>query len=286
MKPLHVALVVKNTPSTFARDDRNMGLFSYAVPEFTWEHLAPGKGFTLSTDDLKRKGFDLVLHEDGGAWGDYLGHALPIVYYSIDSTLSEEFHFRPRFEQARKADLVLVDHDDLSRFKGTGKPVHRLRYAVNDRLFYPREKTIDVCFHCGSSEDRGKLRTDLSVLCRAFGVSYVSGAVDLATYADHVGRSLVVVNLPRTARNRPHRVYDALACGATLLTAPLPTVSGEGLRSGDQYVPLTEDLEASLERALVHHERYAEAGIAWAADQTWAVRAKELRGMLQCALSV
>lgn len=281
MKPLRVALIVKNTPAALARADRNMGLFSYAVPEFEWEHFSPGKGFTLDRAAFKRRGFDLVFHEDGGNWGEYDGGALPIVYYSIDSTLSEEFHFRPRFEQARKADLVLVDHDDLARFTPTGKPVKRLSYAVNDRLFSPHEKVIDVCFHCGGSEGRGGVRAALAAYCKARGLTYVSGAVDLQTYAAHMGAARVVVNVPRTPRNRPHRVYDALACGAALLTAPLPTVSGETLTAGQGYTVFTDDLETQLDALLPRWQEAAEPGRAWAARQTWTVRAKELREIIR-----
>ena len=39
MKPLHVGLIVKNTAVAFEREKRNMGLFSYETPYFTWEHI-------------------------------------------------------------------------------------------------------------------------------------------------------------------------------------------------------------------------------------------------------
>ena len=63
MKPLNVALVVKNTPSGFERDDRSKGYFSYEVPEFTWSHFVLGDGFKWDTDKWGAIGFDLVVQE-------------------------------------------------------------------------------------------------------------------------------------------------------------------------------------------------------------------------------
>lgn len=289
--PLHVALIVKNTPASFERDARNMGIFSYAIPEFTWQHLAPGKGATLDTRVLKAQGFDLVFHEDGGAWCDYVGGAIPVVYYSIDSTLSEEFHFKPRLEQAKKADLVLIDHDRLERFEPCGKPVRRLSYAVNDLLFRPAErKDIDLCFHCGGSAERGMMRALLHEFCKARGYRYVSGAVGLSEYADHMSRAKVVVNLPRNPTNRPHRVFDALSSGAALVTTPIPEVSGEVRRAGQHYLETTLECIAEKVAVLIDNQTWQLLGIGGqelvSQRHTWAVRARELREMLKLELSV
>ena len=217
MKPLRAALIVKNTPSSFEREQKNVGYFSYPVPEFTWEYFSPGKGASVELDAFKRAGFDFALHIDGGNWCAYTNRTIPVVYYSIDSTLSEVHHFAPRLEQASRADLVLVDHDDLERFKPGGKPVRRWLYCVNDRVFYPREKTLDVDFQCGGSAERSKMRVYLSDLCKARGLSYKSGVAPLADYAENMGAAKVVVVLPRTPTNRPHRIYDAMASGAAVL---------------------------------------------------------------------
>lgn len=112
MKPLRVAVIVKNTPAAFRRESRNMGMWSYAVPEFTWEFFSPGKTFHLNRATFKKQGYDLIFHEDGGAWGKFTGGEIPYVYYAIDSTLTEEHHYKPRYEQAKQADLTLVDHED------------------------------------------------------------------------------------------------------------------------------------------------------------------------------
>lgn len=285
MKPLKVALIVKNTPSTFRRDNRGMGMWSYSVPEFEWEHIAPGKGFKLSLLDLKARGFDLVFHEDGGAWGDYLGTDIPVIYYAIDSTLSEEGHYKPRLAQALRADLILVDHDRLERFD-YGIPVKRLSYCVNDRLFYPRDKTIDVAFHCGSTPERSDTRRRLADYCARHGLVYVSGTVPLEHYADDLGRAKVVVNLPRTPTNRPHRVFDTMASGAALVTYLLPQVSGEFRREFMDYVTI-DSLEATLDSVLPQWHAVAETALETARKYYyWSTRAKKLREMIRCALSV
>jgi hypothetical protein len=280
MKPIHVAVIIKDRPGTRERERRNMGMWSYAVDSFTWDFIAPGKGTTISTRDLKAKGFDLIFHEDGGAWAEYSGRAIPVVFYSIDSTLSEEYHFRPRFAQACQADLVLVDHDRLERFEPSGRPVRRLLYCVNDRLFYPREKTLDVDFQCGGTPERARLRVQLSELCKAHGWSYRSGVAPLEDYAAAMGAAKVVVVLPRTPRNRPHRVYDAMACGAAVLSAPLPDIQEERLFAGRDYTPLSEDLDTQLAAVLGWMPHLVSAGNGFIQQHTWSTRARELRTLL------
>lgn len=286
---LHVALIVKNAPASFARADRNMGMFSYAVREFTWKHISPGKGVSLHTRPLREQGFDLVFHEDGGAWCEYKGGALPTVYYAIDSTLSDDNHFQPRFEQARKADLVLVDHDELERFEPCGKPVRRLSYCVNDKVFHPEPKTLDVCFHCGGSETRGYMRRELSEMCQARGLSYRSGAVSLQEYAADMNRAKVVVNIPRNPRNRPHRIFDAMASRAAVVTAPIPPVSGEARKAGRQYIEADCADIPDLARILVENNTWsipATMGYEWVQAHTWAARARELRQLLSVELGI
>ena len=282
MKPLRAALIVKNTPSSFEREQKNVGYFSYPVPEFTWEYFSPGKGISVELDAFKRAGFDFVMHIDGGNWCAYTNRTIPVVYYSIDSTLSETHHFAPRLEQASRADLVLVDHDDLERFKPGGKSVRRWLYCVNDRVFYPREKTLDVDFQCGGSAERSKMRVYLSDLCKARGLSYKSGVAPLADYAENMGAAKVVVVLPRTPTNRPHRVYDAGASSAAILTAPLPFIEGEfsefirknmfTFHNERELEELVVDLTPTMWAEPFHTEIMTR--------HTWATRAAELRAIL------
>lgn len=285
LNPLRVAVIVKNTPASFERDRRNMGMWSYPVDEFTWDFFALGKAFRLDTAHLKALGYDLVFHEDGGSWGDYAGAALPVIYYSIDSTLSLEHHFIPRKQQAERADLVLVDHDRLERFQaGTRAPVRRLSFCVNDRLFYERSKTIDVAFHCGGGDmGRTLMRSQLEAVCTRARLRYVSGAVDLATYAQHMGEARVVVNIPRNPSNRPHRVFDAQASFAALVTTPLPDVSDERRRPFDVLTCEFLDV-AERARILVENGTWELLAIAGRETvmqyHTWQVRARELRALV------
>jgi spore maturation protein CgeB len=289
VKPLHVALIVKNNSASRERDRRQAGYFSYAVPEFTWEHLSPGKQSQMDTRALKRAGFDVILHEDGGNWGAYLGSAIPVIYYAVDSTLSTA-HLAQRQEQAARADLVLVDHDRLERFAARrGKPALRWGYCVNDRLFYPREKGVDVAYHCNSGGVAHSRRAEVRALLRewsgADGYSLSTGHLDVVQYAEALGRARVVVNLPQFAGNRPHRVLDAMASGAALLTAPVPDVSGEDRRAGTHYAEWQDTGELRQRIAAMLDEdgwrEYADAGYAWVmAGHTWAVRARELRSLI------
>lgn len=289
-RPLHVAVIVKDRPGTRERERRNMGMFSYAVNEFTWDFIAPGKGTTISTRALKALGFDLIFHEDGGAWAEYSGRAIPVVFYSIDSTLTEEYHYTPRFAQACKADLVLVDHDRLERFEQTGHPVRRLLYCVNEKLFYPREKTLDVDFQCSGTPERARLRVQLSELCKAHGWSYKSGVAPLEDYAAAMGAAKVVIVLPRTPRNRPHRVYDAIACGAAVLSALLPEVSEENLHPLQDYGVFDDSAVLASDLSMMLHAHYQElipaTSQSFIQQHTWSTRAGELRALLSKELGI
>lgn len=292
MRRLHVAVIVKSTANYDARECRNMGHWSYAVDEFSWDFIPLGKGKVIDTVDYKARGYDLIFVEDGGSYPDFRGDAIPNVFYSIDSTLSDKHHYLPRLEQARKADLVLVDHDQLERFEPCGKPVRRFLYAVNDHLFYPREKSIDVNFQCGGgSPERAAMRVKLNAICKAHGWSYRSGTAPLAEYAENMGRSKVVVVIPRTPTNRPHRLRDAQSCGASILSASLPDVSGEVLREGIDYYPLESHrsieewltelvgFDGCWETQAAHNQQVSQA-------HTWTARSRELRLLLSQELGI
>lgn len=296
LRPLHVGLIVKHTPVAYERDNRNMGLFSYAVPEFTWEHIQVQKHGTLNTADYAKR-FDLLFEEDGGNWPNYIGHALPIVYYAIDSTLSYDNHYLPRYQQSKKADLCLVDHDQLERFGYRNRPVRRLSYCVNDKLFYDRglERDIDVNFHCGGgNEGRAEVRRLLAAYCHEHGLKYVSGTVELGIYAEHMARSKVVVVVPRVDGNRPHRILDAMASGACVITGKIP-MSDEKWCIGDDLL-MSYDNEGIIYR-LDHAFTDDEYDMYWLGiapyghkliqeTHTWSVRSKELRQMIDEVLHV
>jgi hypothetical protein len=289
VKPLRVALMVKGTPAAFRRDDRNMGYWSYPVDGFTWEHFSLLDNQQVDTDDLRDAGFDLVVHEDCGRPVTYIGDAIPVVYLAIDSTLSDA-HYRARLQVAQQASLTLVDHDDLGRWPRA----RRLNYCVNDLVFQPAAyKDCDIAFHCSASGQRGlpgaetrtSLRVFLHEFCQKRGLRYRSGALGLREYAASIAGARVCVNWPRTATNRPHRVFDALACRTCLVTGPLPEVDGDRRESGYHYAEaatfdaLADALDCILKMG--RDECYAANGYELVrASHTWAVRAGELRSLL------
>jgi len=292
MKPLHIGLATKATsPGRFLRDGRMVGIFSYAVPEFTWDHIHIHKWQNLDTAELADK-FDLIFHEDGG-WAKYTGNALPVIYYIVDSTLSEGSHFKPRFNQAKdKAiNLVLVGQDRLGRFEGLNKPIRRLPYCVNDKLFqdYGLPKTIDVASHMNVGglchEGRKHLGKYLARWCEETGHTYQGGTISGAEYAKSFSRAKVVVNWPRVPTNRSHRVLDGMACRACVLTGAVPEVSGETRVPGRDYVEVQTYEEFFLRLAeLLENDswrEFAENGHKLIQEHhTWAIRAKELRQII------
>jgi hypothetical protein len=285
MNKLRVAVVVKNRVAAFSREERPMGMWSYFIPEFQWDFLYLGKEFVADTASYA-KTYDFIFHEDGGNWGQFKGNALPILYHVIDSTLSEKHHYLPRFEQAKQASLILVDHDRLERFAGTGRKVVRFEYCINDKVFkdYELEKTTDVAFHCGGSEDRQKVRVFLHDLCRKQRWTYTSGVLPLFEYAKAMNRAKITVNWPRAEGNRPHRVFDAIACWSRLLTAPIPENTQSHILPGNDYTVFrdTEDLEDKIADLLARREWVWRTGSSIVHEyHTWAARARQLRELVK-----
>ena len=140
---MKVALVVKDSPTTRERDLRNMGYWSYSVPDLEWDHY--------STRDLpllsRSARYDIVVIEDVPAQVPSRWSGPPLIYVAIDSTLSDR-HYEERLETARKADCVLVDHDRLERFYGCRR-VERWNYCVNNLLFKPQPKSVDIMASMG-----------------------------------------------------------------------------------------------------------------------------------------
>jgi len=117
MTPLRVAFFVKPSPSSMLREERNMGLFSYDVPEFVWTHF-PHNNERVNMRDFAE--YDVVFHEDSGfVTYDHKGSGPPIVYYAIDSTLTDA-HLQKRIHHARQA-------EPLSRGRRQGATVAILR---------------------------------------------------------------------------------------------------------------------------------------------------------------
>lgn len=279
---MKIALVVKASEGTQARNRRNMGYWSYRVPEFKWQHFAWGSGPRYATELNE---FDLIFQEDAGPT-QLKGRKKTLVYLAIDSTLSED-HLKARLERAKGADLILLDHDDVERFAHLGKPIRRLNYCVNDRLFKPTEhKTVDVSFHCGSNEQRGKVKELLQDYCNKANLSFTTGPLDVVSYAYAMARSRIVVNWPRVPENRPHRVFDTMACNSCLVTGPLPYVPHDERIAGRDYVQINqpEDLPEII-WALLANDKWAEIAQSGydliQKHHTWSIRAGQLWEILK-----
>lgn len=280
---MKIALVVKPSNGTQEREVRNMGYWSYPVPEFKWQHFVFGGKKAYATP--MNGDFDVIFQEDAGPY--YLKNVRrPLVYLAIDSTLSPD-HLESRVKRAKHADLILVDQDDLSNFTHLGIPVRRLNYCVNDWLFrgYGEERTLDVSFYCGSNEERGRIRNMLRDFCPKNGISFETGTLHPVHYAKAMARSKIVINWPRVPTNRPHRVFDAMASGACLVTGPLPDVPGDERVRGRDYVQV--DSAAELPGVIVdllksgEWQQIAAKGTKLVAKyHRWSMRAKQLGQIL------
>lgn len=287
---LRIAHLSKARPDSPSGAERQVGYFSYPVRDFEWVEMHPGKHFVLDLRDLERDGFHAVFHEDGGVWGDYTHRVIPVLYYAVDSTVTLE-HYLARRTQAAKSDMILVDHDRLVRFKDVGSqhiPVHRFSYCTNDRVFYPREKMVDIAFHMATGKlnhNRAVLRDRLELYAKAKGYSIRIGGLPPKEYAESLGAARVVINLPQVPENRPHRVFDAMASGAALLTAPLPFVSGEDYRAGEEFAQFhsLDECYATIDRLLSGQwVSHAEAGYRWIVNgHTWQKRARQLAALIR-----
>jgi glycosyl transferase family 1 len=293
LKPLNIAVIVKNANST-KRDNRAMGYFSYDVPEFTWEFILPGKRFNINWRKFKgERQFDLVFHEDY-PYGNIIGLDIPYVFLSIDSTLSEA-HYKDRLRQTSHADLVLVDHDNLNRFNVKHCNVYQFPYCVNNRVFYKSDdiRTTDIAYHCSSSahagiDERKRIRKLLSELSLKYNWNYKSGILPLEQYAESFRSSKIVVNQSRTPTNRPHRIFDAMACGAMVLSSRIPYIKEDKLTMYDDDVLKQFGSDYYLENELTNFlsTPYALNHVANNGyniimnNHTWAIRARQLREII------
>jgi glycosyltransferase involved in cell wall biosynthesis len=291
MRALRVALVVKAGAANVKRDGRQMGAWSYPVPQFTWTHHSFGKGHRTDRRHVAAHA-DVIVHEDGGNWGEWTGSGgPPVVYVSIDDTLSPR-HLAERVGQARQADLVLVEQGPLDAYRDRrGGAAERLPYCANDLVFRSAPaRTLDVAYHCtigtpGAADRRTVSDGLLGWAAPGDGRTLSTGPLGLPDYAAALGRARVAVNWSRVPDNRPHRLIDTLSAGAALLTGPYGTYPGDDLVGGlhllcvrrpDEVADAVEQLlDSGLWLTLA-----AEGHRLVAARHTWATRAAELRALL------
>jgi len=252
------------------------------VPEFEWSALkVKPTNFTL---DLKQAPpHDLVVLDDW-VFGKIKNLEAPLTYVTVDSARSVAQLDRNR-HQAEISSLILVDSDSLDSFSGLGKPVKRFAYAVNEALFFPREKVYDVAFLCWPTDERRVVEKACGEICHKRDWRYLTGTYDWGDYARVLSSAKVIVHMPHVKNARSWRVFDVMASRGALLTMSLPDVSGDGLIRGTHYREYnnTETLERELAALLDYGawELIAEAGYDHVLKHhTWKIRAAQLRQII------
>lgn len=284
MRKLNVAVFVKGSPGAIITGDRrNMGFWSYAVPEFTWKMFSHGGG---DEDLSKFKDYDFIFHEDCG-YCRYTNKQSgpPVVYLDLESTMGQDKH-DVRIAQAKQADLVLVDWTPLENMRPAGKKIIRFPYCVNDAIFYPREKNCDIVWHAAvkkfGRELRYELSKELTRLSVKHGWSLRDHTLVPVEYAASMGAARVGCNQNRSTAIRAHRTFDTMASGAALVTGPTPFTDGDLMVEGVHYLTFHDN--AKLEKHLVRlidigeWQSFAEQGYNLIMqNHTWAIRAAQLR---------
>lgn len=281
-QPLRVALIHRDEGRSLNRDA--IGWWSYPVPEFEWDHYPVPESFRLKRSLFVE--YDLIVYEDGKIHGTLeRDWNIPVAYVIADSTLSEE-HYKIRCQQAAEnADILLVDFDDLERFKHLGLPAYRFSFASNDRFFYPRQKTVDVGFFFHHTPQRDRLANHLDQFCNQRGYRYACGTRIGPAYAAAIGSAKININLARNPQTRSNRIFDVFVSQSCLVCDPLPPVSDEPRQLNEHYLQFRSwrELDGLLDELLLNDTWRVfavAAGELGLAQHTWAARARQLRAIL------
>lgn len=281
MKPLNVTLIHRD------RDGyrKLCGWWSYPVPEFTWTPVKVGNvGFHAAP----KPGADLIALEDW-IFGNVAKQGIPMAYWVIDSGRSSAQLERNR-RQAMQADLILVDSDRLENFSGMGVPARRCAYAVNEQLYKPVEKDIDVAFLCWPTPERRAIQFAAERICKAHGWSFLTGTFDQLVYAEQLARAKIVVHFQHVKNSRSWRLFDVMATRGCILSSVIPLIDGDGIKPGVHYAEYRD--EADLESRLIElmggeWVHIAETGYNHVMKyHTWETRAAELRALLSQELGL
>lgn len=287
MKSISVALVTRNSPRTL--DKRMVGWFSYPVPGIRWRHYPVNKGAVIVKNHLADE-HDLIFYEDAKLDITFTGSdAIPVFYHVVDCFLDKAHHLH-RLVEARKADYIIMEQDDPAKFEHIGKPVKRFGYAVNDRFFkdYGLKRDIDVSFYCRTkrANNRAKIQDQLRDHCDKRGYVFDTGTKFWDEYARGFARSKITVNLNNITMDpyRPHRIYDAMACGACVLTDHIPHIPEDGGVDGVHYLTYNsgDHLCALVDNILESDawKIYADTGYRMVHQQmAWKQKAKQLRSI-------
>lgn len=259
------------------------GWWSYPVDEFTWQALKVQRdNFVVDMQDITPQPNLVVL--DDWIWGQFKNLHIPLAYVIVDSARSLA-QFERNKAQARGADLMLIDSDELDKFRPIGIPARRFAYAVNEQLFYPRDKIFDVAFLCWLTDERRVVQNACYDICARHQWSFITndhGAYDWPEYARLLSSAKVVVHMPHVKNARSWRVFDVMAARGALLSLPIPAVSGDDIVAGTHYREYhnTQSLERELTSLLTDRrwEAIAEAGYQHVmAHHTWRTRSAQLR---------
>ncbi len=281
-----ITLAVVCRRKAFEETRLKLGWWSYGVRGLDWFFVAVEDGQPLSRSALARQGAQAIVWEDWSypQWAHDAN--IPLFAVIVDSNTSKRRRAN-YLKRAGEADALLIDQDGLDRFMDTGKPAHRWQYAVNERVFCPRQKLVDVAYHVERTPARAALAEELRTWARGTALTYTDGGGRaIAQYAQLIGQARVVIHKATHPQCRSHRFFDALASGACLLSDVRASVPEDGFEAGKHYLLYgdTKDLIEKTEHLLASGEwlRYAERGREYVlAHHTWAHRAAEFADILQ-----
>lgn len=258
-----------------------LGWWSYAVPDLDWTFYPTVDGQTVDKNALAERGHDLIVWEDW-VWNTWTGTApIPIYAVIVDSNTSPRRR-RNYKDRAAHADVFLIDQDKLKYFKALEKPTYRWSYGVNERVFRPEQKLVDVGYHVQYTDERSQLHEYLRTWA-AHNTQWrvtMGGNMPMPQYVHHVNQARILVHKRTHEQCRSHRYFDALAAGCCLIADRGWSIEGDQFEPGYHYLEWADhtDLTAQIERLLDSGQwaKTANVGRAFVlANHTWAHRAAE-----------
>jgi hypothetical protein len=281
---MNVAVVCRK--KAFDETRRKIGWFSYPVPDLEWTFYPVEDDLPVNKNKLADKGHDVIFWEDW-VWNTWVGDAsIPIYAAIVDSNTSPRR--RKRYvERAKLADVLLIDQDKLTPFGKTGKKAFRWQYAVNEFVFAPRQKTVDVGYHVARTPARAALGPVIKQHCAMMQHSLtMGGGKTIDQYANLIGSARIVVHKATHEQCRSHRFFDALASGSCLLTERVWTVNEDQFHPGSHYAEWSDPdhLQKQITDLLQSGQwsQIAEAGRAHVIRlHTWRTRAEQLHKIIE-----
>jgi spore maturation protein CgeB len=166
---------------------------------------------------------------------------------------------------------------------------------VNELVFrnYGEEKTVDIGFHMVQRGNKPRIWALHQISVWADEMNKVVDVRtikhDVVEYAKAFNRAKLSVNVSQVPGNRPHRLFDAMACRSCVISTPQPNVEeAHSPMPGEHYLEFDPELIAgafgpALENGV--YQSIADAGFAFIQEyHTWAKRAPELRAIIEAVL--